>query len=344
MALAQLNRHWAILKKIPNWGSAITISDLARYLINIEQIDPDTKKVTPSFIRKVQRDVEMLATVVELLNVDKSEREFKVSWSRNAPPIKISALSTPEVIAFGVLQELGTDLLPKNFQDVLSPFFKVASDQATAQGGNANGPASRWLQKIAHVSAGPGFLAPTIDKEVELAIHEALLNESCLEISYRGNHPTVVYPQAIVQQGVRTYLLAMPRGLDQTRTYMMHRIQRAKVTTGTYMADGRFNVENYVKQGISARVFPPDVYGTQIRLKLWVHRDTAWLEETPLARDQSFVAKDGDYELEATVHVTEELVRWLLSMSWNVKVLAPEMMRDRLKDDFAKAARLYAND
>jgi predicted DNA-binding transcriptional regulator YafY len=341
MALSQLGRHWAILKRIPNWGSPTTVTELADYLITYEGLDLKGIKRT-SFIRKIQHDVANLASVVEYLAIEDGPNGQKISWARNAPPLKISALSTPEILAFGVLKKLNSELLPKTFHEALAPFFKVAQEQAAEVGGSNKSMAARWLKKIGRLPEGPDFAAPPVRKDVELAVHAALLEESRLEIVYRGGEPKVVHPQAIIQQGVRTYLLAMPEGRSEVHTYLLHRIDSAKQTIGHLAVAKDFDLGQRLKRGISSPVFEPARYGTPVMLMLWVNHSTAWLEETPLGIDQTFKQVGDDFHLEATVNVTEELIRWILSMGRHVKVLGPAFIRERIKSDLESASRMYS--
>lgn len=341
MSTTQLERQWAILKRVPSWGSAITVEQLAAYLMLREGLTLDGAK-RESYLRKVQRDLQQLEQVVEFLVVDRSEPAHKVSWKKNAPPLKISALSEDEVLAFGVLQKLDTDLLPRTLHDALDPFFKAAQLQAAEREGVNKRMAARWLNKVARLPEGPGFIAPTLDHAVVLAVHQALLEESRLEIKYRDASPKVVHPQAIVQQGVRTYMLAMPEGTDQVSTFMLHRIRSAKKTTGRYVAAKDFDLATYLSKGIATPVFSPEKYGTTIHLKLWVHASSSWLGETGLSKDQAFTKVDGGFHLEATVNLSEELIRWILSMAHHVKVLGPDFIKDRVKADLLKSAALYA--
>jgi predicted DNA-binding transcriptional regulator YafY len=39
--------------------------------------------------------------------------------------------------------------------------------------------------------------------------------------------------------------------------------------------------------------------------------------------------------------ITEELVHWLLSMAFHVKVIKPDYLMARLKDDLKKSAAMY---
>ena len=341
MSTTQLERQWAILKRVPSWGSAITVDKLAAYLMAREGITLDLV-ARESYVRKVQRDLKQLERVVEFLEVDRSEPAYRVSWKKNAPPLKISALSEDEVLAFGVLKKLDTDLLPRTLHEVLEPFFKTATLQAAEREGVNKRMAARWLSKIARLPEGPGFVAPKVDDAIVLAVHQSLLEESRLEIQYKDGSPRVVHPQAIVQQGVRTYMLAMPEGTDQVFTFMLHRIKSARKTVGRYVAAKDFDLAKYLSKGIATPVFSADTYGAPIRLKLWVHAASSWLGETGLSEDQTFTKTDEGFLLEATVNLSEELIRWILSMSHHVKVLGPKFVQERVRADFLKSAAQYA--
>jgi proteasome accessory factor B len=53
-------------------------------------------------------------------------------------------------------------------------------------------------------------------------------------------------------------------------------------------------------------------------------------------------AKDGSATLELELGALEEIERWVLSWGSHVRVVAPVELRDRIKDQAAALARMYA--
>jgi predicted DNA-binding transcriptional regulator YafY len=356
-------RQWDLLTMIPNFGNPITTSDLVERLQPIHGQDESRS----SFARKIQHDINALSLVVKHLHVVKPKRyreqgldqpssgltdsrETRISWKKDAPALRVAGLSTPEVLAFGVLQRVGANLMPKTLHASLQPFFNAAADEAANQmevqrpfnDVRSSNSEKRWLKKIHFIADQMSFVEPAVRPEVELLVHEALMHEKSLEIAYRDKTRVVIHPQALVQRGVRCYLIAKPKGSDTAKTYAMHRIVSAREHYDRYEGIKNFDLQDYLLKGIANPIFPAEQYGKKVRLDLAVNAGTAhWLIESPLSKDQTLEQSGRGYSVTASVIVTEELVWWLLSMGSNVKVLGPELIVKRVKDELEKAAKLY---
>lgn len=369
--------QWEMLKRIPNEERGpITTKGLYAALSREFQGEISDS----AFTRKLQRNLRILADVIgpdfvldspkkgKAKGITKKKlpkpaehkvKEFSAYWRKGAPPLKVSGLSTDEVIAFGVLQKQGVNLLPNNARDALSGFFKTASTEAAAiaqengvSKSKSKSMAESWLERIFHLPDLIAFTRPEISPTVEKSIHEALLQGSLLEIEYNNQAAIIVQPQAIIQQGVRSYLVANTRGTTGRLTnFTMHRIKRATVTMGEYVPTSISTVEKHIKKNIGYPNFDQELIGAPIELKLYVDASSQWLKETMLSENQKTYPdpKSSDdlpdaerpYYLEATVPLTERLIHWILSMSYHVEVISPLHVRMRLKNDLKLAANLY---
>lgn len=368
--------QWEMLKRIPSQDRGpIKTSDFFKALATEFQEDISDA----SFTRKLQRNLIKLADVVgeDLVLVSpKAKRpsakkrkavktpfndvkEFSAYWRKDAPPLKISGLTTDEMIAFGVLQKQGIDLLPKNRWNALSGFFKAAGTEAAAiareQGASkikSKSLADAWLERIYHLPETIAFTRPEILPEIEKTVHEALLNGELLEIEYNHKSTMVVQPQAILQQGVRCYLVANSRGTTgKLRNYLMHRITSAKTTLGEYTATPIPTIDKHIRKGIGYPTFDEELIGMPIELTLHVDAATQWIRETKLSEDQVIKVdpksspdlpdSERAYFLEATVPLTERLIYWILSMSTHIKVISPAFVKARVKNDLIAAVNMY---
>ena len=155
----------------------------------------------PALTRKIQRDLGQLSSLLPELEV---QQEINIdgdkvghptySWGKKGPPAFLGRLSANETLAFGVLKQIGVEWMPQTMQKALEPFFKEALDEAAQLVGSNQGlskvqsirQTNRWLKKVHHIPVGIGFKHQSIKESVELAVHEALLNEACLQILYRN--------------------------------------------------------------------------------------------------------------------------------------------------------------
>jgi predicted DNA-binding transcriptional regulator YafY len=349
-------RQWELLKLIPNYEKGkITTTLLIKLLVK----DFKSKEITSlSFRKSIQRDLRQLYEVIgKDFDLDETEKEFKVSWAKNAPALRISGLSIDEVIAFGVLQKQGTYLLPKHRWDAMSGFFQAASLEAETivleQGASiarSKLQAKNWLDKIHHLPETLSFIRPKIKPEIEKVIHEALLIESLVEIFYDNKDSIVVQPQAIVQQGVRSYLIANSRGKSGTlKYYLIHKIIKAKITLGDYFPVSSQSITNQLKRGIAYSDLDESLIGQEIDIKLWVDANSQWLKETKLSENQSteddYLGKEKNglkpFYLFVTIELTENLIRWILSMGAHVKVISPDYVKKRIVKNINLIHKLY---
>jgi len=379
-ALKVLQRRWELLKTIPSFGRSIGKQDLATRLYSRHSKRGDDPVSTKSFLRYIQRDLEILCRAINSLKKEQiiSSRQG-VSWGESGSPFRMSGLSTQETLAFGMLKKLGVSWMPSSMREALNPYFESAMQEAAQRVGEqaaitpkkAELQAKKWLDKIEQLPETITFEKRPIKKEVEKIIHEALLNEYSLEIMYKGKSRRVICPQALIQRGSRTYILANSVGGKHVITYLLDRIDSARISPERYQAIAKSEIQSRLKKGISAPKFIEShenedgvEYGAPIKLQLIVDSGTAnILRETPIGKDQvitpaQYSLTDRWSKIEAYpllkgepkgdwsfVHVTvllqEELIWWLRSMGPFVKVIGPDFIRDRIQYELRRALANY---
>jgi predicted DNA-binding transcriptional regulator YafY len=379
-ALKVLQRRWELLKAIPSFGRSIGKQDLATRLYSRHSKRGDDPVSTKSFLRYIQRDLEILCRVINSLKKEQiiSSRQG-VSWGESGSPFRISGLSAEETLAFGMLKKLGVSWMPSTMREALNPYFDSAMQEAAQRVGEqaaitpkkAELQAKKWLDKIEQLPETIAFEKRPIKKEVEKIIHEALLNEYGLEIMYQGKSRRVICPQALIQRGARTYLLANSVGGKHVITYLLDRIDSARISPERYQAVAKSEIQSRLKKGISAPKFIEShenedgvEYGMPINLQLIVDSGTAnILRETPISKDQvitpaqyslterwskieAYPLLKGEPEGEwsfvnVTVLLQEELIWWLRSMGPFVKVIGPDFIRDRIEHELKRALANY---
>jgi len=209
--------------------------------------------------------------------------------------------------------------------------------------------AKKWLDRVERLPDWVGFQRPPINLEVEKVIHEALLYETSIEVeSEKGK--TILHPQAIIQRGVRTYLLALSSEGSRLKSYLLSRLISARpITSSTFRLEDQSKIQEHLNKGIAMPEMPVEVYGKEINLKLWGDiGTTTWLKETPLSSDQtikpltkSFSKNNPWSEIQATVLVQEELIWWLRSMGPNIQVREPKFIKERIREDLEAALNAY---
>jgi len=341
-----------LLRKIPKEPLApVSTNELADALNSV-----NLKKVSRESLRKrIINNINQLENLFpDSLQIYKTEKDHKYRLSSKAP-LLLTPMSQEEVIAFGILSQYGTELIPDRTFEALSPYFQEAQEAAyqlardAGYGVKASKTlAGNWLQKIAVVPAVLPFTAPSVNPEIKRTVHKALFYEEMLKLKFHNvqtakSESCVASPLALVQQGVRTYLIVKKQGVKKPERILMARIQEASITSGHLEYPVNWNLSDFLTQGISHAVFPSDLYGQIYEFKLWVEPSTQWLKETKLSECQTHIDNaDGSYTLIASLALTEELVRWIQSMSCHVKVLEPKFVVKRVKEDLKATLGLYS--
>lgn len=340
-----------LLKKIPQEPEAgMTANDLADSLRG--HWGKAASKA--SMRRKITNNLKKIEeTYRGSLYVDKKKKEHTYRLTLNAPML-LKPMTQEQIMAFGLLSKFGTDLLPLDAQKALAPFYRAAQNAAAeaaleaGRGEAASGRlAARWLQKIAVAPAVLPFCPPHVDAGIRQAVHQALLLETRLKMTV-ARHPTgrqeecEVSPLALVQQGVRTYLIAKPVDKPGAQRFLLARILQARQTLGAHEKPADWDLEKFLKQGIGYPVFPEEYYGRMEELVLKVGADTQWIKETPLAPNPVIRnCEDGSYYFKVSLPMTESLCHWLLSMSFHVKVIEPAYLAERIRGDLQRSLDMY---
>jgi predicted DNA-binding transcriptional regulator YafY len=349
MGMSKFQLH--LLQKIPKEPqAAITANELSKAL----WAHRGKAASAPSMRKKIINNLNRLAKIFpETIDFQTGQKEHRFRIKAEAP-LLLSSMSQEEITAFGVLSKYGTELMPLPTRRVLQPFFDRAKTAAAEQAKQAGfglrasrDMAGKWLEKIAVVPAVFPFVAPVIDESIKQRVHEAIFYERRLELEVRdpiGQAVTrcVVSPLALVQQGVRTYLIGKRMDAPAAERFALHRVLSASEASGHPEQPKDWSLDDFLRRGISHPVFKPSRYGALQKIELKVDASTQWLKETALAHNQTtHDLPEGGYVLKVTLPITEELVRWLLSMSFHVKVLSPKFLAQRLASDLRQSLEAY---
>ena len=356
------NAKWLehLKRLIPSYGKPP--KSVAKLTMEMDLLGLDTGATSEqSTARRIRNNIKTLmkrnpGCIVE----SRKDREFYYGWSE-AASLDIKGVNQEELIAMGVLQHYGTDLLSQRVRRVLEPYFYRAKEEMVDRGiaaglsePKATKTVDAWLTKIAVLPAVLPFKRPEVSAEVEAAIHEALFNQNTLSLRFKNNSRDLkkpgktVSPLGIVQQGVRTYLVALDHYANQVKTFLLHRIASVGSAREDYRTPKDWNLNQFLRKGIAKPELPVelhDLYGVAQPMKFWVHSDTQWIKETPFSVDNCkptiIENADKSFCIEAEFILSEELIRWLLSMSYHVKVLEPNWLANRIEHDIQKTLEMY---
>jgi len=324
-------RYLEMLKQIPRIPNGITATALHRRL---QDLGHDIDK------RSVERDLNKLSGMFPLTRSE--GRPALWSWVREAEVTHVPALNPATALTLELARRHLAMLLPRSALAALDPLFSSARKalDETAQTGLA-----RWSDKVVAVPDSQALMPPVIAASVHEAVHEALLADRRLEVSYRAveqerakRYP--INPLGLVDRGGSSYLVGTARDYAEPRVFALHRMLSARVLDEEAIKPAGFNLHRFVAEEHHFEL----PLGGDIRLEL---RVSPWLaghlDERRLSPDQTLTPIRGRKEqrLKATVANTDQLRWWLSGFGTHVEVLRPISLRRELARTFAAMAELH---
>ncbi|RKR45955.1 WYL domain-containing protein [Paraburkholderia sp. BL17N1] len=326
-----LLRQWNILRMIPR-GNKITATEIHAKL---RAAGFDVSK------RTVERDLSALS-VAFAIESDERNTPYGWRWKGDMPPLDFRGLTTPEALAFRLLDEHSRHLLPSGYRQELEPYFKAARQRLESEAGEKG--AAAWTRAVRIVEPNQPLLPPPIDETVRAAVSDALLLSRHLEVVYQAidRQPSAakaVSPLGLV--GVRgiLYLVVVFDGFEDVRTLALHRIRKAELLPEPAVKPEGFDLDGVIADGL----FGFGELGHRIQIRL-LFRDHAGnhLLESPLSEDQIATSLGpGEVSIEASVPLTRRLRWWLSNFGPDVEVLGPPELRDEMAQRLKRAAERY---
>ena len=323
-------RQWQLLKLIPTRAPGLE----ARLLT--QQLQDAGFSVSK---RTVERDLQELSLLFALQCNEKS-KPYGWYWMRDAS-LDIPGITLAEALSLTLVESQLRQLLPAPLVESLQARFNLAKSKLKAL--DTMNAGARWPDKVVSVSAGMQLLPPKIDGELLQKVQQALLEDKQLEVSYHALHQSAVKqyrlnPLGLIQRGQISYLIASAEPYSDPLRFAIHRFVQVEITETPAVIPAEFNLQRYLASG--AMEFSE---GETIKLEFIAKAVLAnLLLETPLSADMACVKLDNDdYHISATVHKGWQLNLWLMSQSRYLTVLAPQDMRQSIKQQLAEALAKY---
>lgn len=328
-----LLRQWTMLRLVPRHPRKIDATALQAKLANAGHAVS---------LRSVQRDLLKLTGPFPVLQGDNAKPQGW-SWSANATQLELPALDPQAALSFKLVERYLTPLLPTTTLAYLQPWFRTAGGVLDAQSGGL----AKWPDKIRVIPLGLRMLPPRIDPDIQSAVYQALLEETCIAVRYQPRDTDaardyLVNPLALVVRDHIVYLVCSKQGSDEIRHLVLHRIRAVEMREESFIRPAEFDLDAHITQGEFG--FPVGD-GTLTLEAEFTRLAAAGLFECPLAEDQTITTLEGGNVLIcATVPDTAELRWWLLGFGDQVAVRAPASLLDEFMDTAAGLGALYPSE
>jgi len=139
--------------------------------------------------RTIQRDLMKLSEIYPL-TCDERSKPYGWSWIAEADVMDIPGMDSHTALTFWLASQHLEPLLPKTTLRQLQPHFKTATHVLDSIPADKGAPA--WRDKVRVLNRGPKLQSPSLSKEVQDRVYEALLlnRKVALEYSPRGQKGT----------------------------------------------------------------------------------------------------------------------------------------------------------
>jgi len=331
MANAQL-RLLEIVRHLPRYPRIISTLNLRTALANANH------KVG---IRTLQRDLQSLVMesrlgIMQTKPTGRGKEGVGYCFKSDAKTFG-PTMDHATALTLVMASEYISQMMPQEAVQAMHPYVGQAEGQLNSDRRKVH---AGWRNKVRSVPRYLCFQKPDIDEGVYATVTTALLEDKCIEITYKEREkPYLLHPLTLVDRGIETILVAYAEEYKEHRQFMLHRMRSAKPTTFAVKRPKDFDIDTLIETGYFS-VPLDNKRNTPIKLKLQLFKrhDGAlpWIDVlgTPLSADQE-VKPLGDNTtatLTATVRDTQELRSWLLGLGAQLEVIKPTYLRRFIRE------------
>ncbi|TAK06447.1 WYL domain-containing protein [bacterium] len=317
----QISRQWHLLRKLEASKGA-TLQELVDSL-------PDD---FPKNSRTIRRDLEALEAVGFPLVTDHVNGQTRWRFMEGFRDIPALGFSATELMALIFSRNLLRPLEGTEIQASLSSALNKAAAALPPQGHEY----VRAMEKVFSVGLGP-HKSYQQHRETVDRITQAIDKARTAQIRYfsasrNKTSRREVDPYRLWYAAGGLYLIAHCHLRRDVRMFAVERISSITLTDHPYQMPLGFNLDEYVQDALMV------MRGRRIEVELLFSKSVAvWVKDKSWHSSQeTSLLKDGRLRMTLKVADTTELVGWILSFGSQVRVVRPEMLRTKVKEEARK--------
>jgi predicted DNA-binding transcriptional regulator YafY len=286
----------------------------------------------PKNARTVRRDLEALEAVGFPLLTERHNGQTRwrlIEGFRNIPALGFSAT---ELMALTFSRKLMRPLEGTEIQSALNSALNKVASALPPQGHEY----VRALDNLFSIGLGPHKNYQQYRNTVDL-ITQAIDKTRTAQMRYfsasrNSTNRREVDPYRLWYAIGGLYLIAYCHLRKDVRLFAVERIRSITLTDHPYQMPLGFDVEEYVQDALMV------MRGRRIEVDLLFSKTAAaWVKDKLWHSSQeAFLMKDGRLRMTLKVADSDELVGWILSFGSQVRVVRPEGLRERVKDEAKK--------
>lgn len=251
-------------------------------------------------------------------------------------------ITLPEALSLVMVERYLSQSLPVLLNRPLQDIFLKAQQTLEL---HKKSQITHWPEKICVIQPAQPLISPDIDPDVLVAVHEALLNEKQLRVTYRATQNVDAEPKAyrlhplgLIQRGPITYLAAMANDYVDVYLYALHRMQALELLTEDCRQKPGFDLNQFAaSQGHFGTALP-----IHFEAKICDHLALILLE-SPLSESQFISETDGSgfRKVVANVLDTWQFRWWIMGEGDRIEVLLPIELRQDIQGMLTRAHAQY---
>ena len=320
----QVTRQWHLLRQLES-SRGVTLQELADSL-------PDDY---PKHLRTVRRDLGALEAAGFPLLTERVNGQTRWKLMEGFRHIPALTFSPTELMALSFSRHLLKPLEGTQIQASLESALNKAAAALPPQGLVY----VRRMQDLFSIGLGPHKTyrhhRDTIDRLTRAIAETRTVQMRYYSASRNTTTRREVDPYRLWYAGGALYLIAYDHRRREVRLFAVDRIRSLTVTDHPYQVPLGFDVDDYVQDALVI------MRGRPINVELVFSKPiSAWVKDRIWHPSQQMSPqKDGRLRMTLQVADTRELVGWILSFGSGVRVIRPEMLGEKVKEEARKILR-----
>lgn len=320
----QVSRQWCLLRKLESSRGA-----------TLEELVGSLPEDFPKNSRTVRRDLEALEAVGFPLVADRVNGQTRWKLMEGFCDIPALGFSATELMALIFSRNLLKPLEGTEIQAAISSALSKAATALPPQGHQY----VREMEKVFSVGLGPHKSyrrhQETIDRISRAVSHAKTAQIRYYSASRNTTTRREVDPYHVWYAAGGLYLIAYCHLRKDVRMFAVERIRSVSLTDHPYQMPLGFNVDEYVQDALMV------MRGKRIEVELLFSRAAAaWAKDRIWHPSQeTALLKDGRLKITLKVADTTELVGWILSFGSQVRVVRPDALRQKVREEAGKIFR-----
>ena len=322
----QLGRQWEIIQTLISSRMGKSAAELA-----------DELEINP---RTIYRDLEALQVAGFPIYTDKVDG--KNLWSlldtvKHQIPIPFSLA---ELMALYFSSDMMKVFQGTVFYDSLESLFQKVKTTLPPESKKF----IKNVEQTLHLGMKP-YKQYSKFKEIINRINDAAINRKSIEMVYytmsrKKETKRKVDPYKIWFYNGTFYLIGHCHVRNEVRIFALDRIKMLHLTKDMFEFPKDFDLDEFMEPSLG--VFQ----GEPVEVKIWFHPDVAgYVKEKTWHESQKIQdRKDGSIIFEAEVAGTEEIKFWIMNWGSKAEVLAPESLRDDIREEAEMILERYVRD